>query len=255
MKGLFAGWFLLFCMAATAQVATSAKTINQHTQTWYALNNTIRLSERWGVVCDFHTRHDGLASRENFYLLRIGGVFWIQKKYPLVAGVARQWLAPAPGTTAWATENRIFQQWVSLTEEGRLAIMQRIRLEQRWRDQIVNDQVVGEKQFSLRLRYLATFQINIFQNKSLPALVVSDEVLVQFGQSVVYNTFDQNRLFLGVHMNLGKNVDVDTGYMNVFQQRAAGNVYDVSHIFRIFLYLHFDLAGVGKDRRLHENTE
>jgi Protein of unknown function (DUF2490) len=73
--------------------------------------------------------------------------------------------------------------------------------------------------------------------------------------SVVYNTFDQNRLFLGVHLNLGKNVDVDTGYMNVFQQHATGNVYDISHIFRVFLYLHLDLSGAGKDKRLHENTE
>jgi Protein of unknown function (DUF2490) len=161
LKTLFT---LLLCLQGIGIAAQATRQLNYHTQSWYAVNSTLRVSERWGVVCDFHTRHDGLADREYFYLLRIGGIYWIQKKYPVLAGVAMQWVAPAPGASAWVTENRVYQQWASLTEEGRFAVMQRIRVEQRWRDQVVNDQVVGEKQFTLRLRYLATFQINVIRS-------------------------------------------------------------------------------------------
>lgn len=252
MKVLLFTATLVICLAGKAQIAPDNKQILQHTQSWYALNSTFRLSDRWGIVADFHMRRDGLMDNEYFYFVRLGGVYWIQKKYPVVAGVARMWVA---GSDTWAVENRVYQQWSSLTEEGRLSILQRIRLEQRWRDQVTSGQVVGDKQFSLRTRYLASFQINVFKDSSKPAVVVSDEVLVQFGPTVVYNTFDQNRLFLGVRLNLGKHLSMDTGYMNVFQQRAAGDVYDVSHVFRVFLYWNLDLAGVGKDHRLHENTE
>lgn len=254
MKFSLIGFLAVLSTAVAAQTPSAAKQLNYHTQSWYAINSTFRLSEHWGTVADFHVRRYGMMDAEHFYFLRLGAVYWIQKKYPVVAGVARLWLAPQSGTS-WAVENRIYQQWSSMTEEGRVGVLQRIRVEQRWRDQVVNDQVVGNKQFSLRLRYLASFQLNIFTNPRLPAPVISDEVLVQFGSSVVYNTFDQNRLFVGVRFPLGKNFSVDTGYMNVLQQRAAGDVYDVSNVFRIFFYWNLDLSGAGKDHRLHENTE
>ncbi len=251
---------LLYCLVfvtsvAWGQTATPSKQLVYHTQSWYALNSTFRFSERWGAVGDLHIRKDGMLDRDYFYFLRIGVVYWIQGKYPVTAGVARLWLAPPEGLSTWAIENRIYQQWSAVTEEGRVTVLHRIRTEQRWRDQVVNDEVVGSKVFSFRLRYLASFQINVFKDTTKPSLVVSDEVLVQYAPSLVYNTFDQNRFFVGIRVPLGKNLSLDTGYMNVLQQRAAGNIYDVSNVFRIFVYWNVDFSGKGKDHRLHGNDE
>ena len=249
---------LLLCLLFTGLIATSqntptAKQINQHTQSWYSLNSTFRFSDHWGAVADFHSLNDGLIEN-NFLFLRFGGVYWINGKQPVIAGVARLWKAPAEGLQTWAIENRIYQQWSTATHPGKWSILQRVRTEQRWREQVINDQVTA-KQFSFRVRYLASFEVAVFKNPKLPSLVVSDELLIQFGSSIVFNTFDQNRLFLGIRMNINPHLNMDTGYMNVFQQKSSGNQYDVGHVFRLFFYYQLDASRSGKEKRFLENTE
>jgi hypothetical protein len=251
-------WRILFCLLLTgltgkSQTVPVTKQITHRTQSWYSINSTFRFSDRWGAVADFHTLNDGLIEN-NFYFLRFGGVYWIDGKHPVIAGVARLWKAPAEGLQTWAIENRLYQQWSTAAHPGQWSILQRIRAEQRWREQVVNDQVTGT-QFSFRLRYLASFEFRAFENPRLPSFVISDELLVQFGPSIVYNTFDQNRFFLGIRLHVSERLNFDTGYMNVFQQRSSGYQYDMGHVFRLFFYYHLDASRSGREKRFLENTE
>jgi hypothetical protein len=75
----------------------------------------------------------------------------------------------------------------------------------------------------------------------MPKPVISNELLVHFGKPVVYNTFDQNRLFLGIRQQISKPLSFDIGYMNVYQQKFTGYQYDVNHTFRLFFYYTPDL--------------
>ncbi len=244
---------LLASLTAWSQSAPATKQVQQRTQSWFAINSTFRFSERWGAVADFHNLNDGIAD-PYFYFLRFGAVYWFDGKHPVIGGVARLWKAPEEGLNTWAIENRIYQQWSTATHPGKWSILQRVRAEQRWRDQVVNDQVTGT-QFSVRFRYLASFEFSAFTNPRWPAFVVSDELLVQFGSSIVYNTFDQNRLFIGIRVPINERMNFDTGYMNVFQQRSTGYAYDMSHVFRLFFYYHLDASRKGREKRFLENTE
>jgi hypothetical protein len=244
---------MLASLTGKTQTTPVTKQITQHTQSWYSINSTFRLSDRWGAVADFHTLNDGLFE-DNYYFLRFGGIYWIDGKHPVIAGVGRMWKAPAEGLQTWSIENRIYQQWSTAAHTGRWSILQRIRAEQRWRDQVVNDTIIGT-QFSFRLRYLAGFEFSAFKNPKLPAFVISDELLVQFGPSIVYNTFDQNRFFVGIRLHISERLNFDTGYMNLIQQRSTGYQYDMNHVFRLFFYYQFDASRSGRERRFHENTE
>ena len=73
-----------------------------------------------------------------------------------------------------------------------------------------------------------------------PQLSVANEVLIQFGRSVVYNTFDQVRLFGGIRQNIGRGWSYDCGYMLVFQQNAGGLSYNRNHTIRLFFYYTMD---------------
>jgi len=230
---------LLFSFAASAQ-STSSKQIINHTQAWYSINSSLRFSQRWGAVGDIHVRTEGLSENGVFWLVRAGGVYWIQGKYPIIAGVARLWLNPPSGMKTWATENRIYQQWSTPMAYGRISTIHRIRTEERWRDLINNDQIFGSKVFSFRLRYLLSVQIPISGNPKVPALVVANELMAQFSTSIAYNTFDQNRIFVGIRVPISKDLSFDTGFMNILQQRASGNVYDLSNVFRLFVYWNVD---------------
>lgn len=225
-----------------AQPAAPGKEVTTYTQSWYSINSTFRFSNRWGMVADYHVRRDNFMKDQYFYFVRLGGIYWVADKYPVIAGVAHLWLAPAPGNNTWSNENRIYQQWSGVTRQGQVTVLNRLRFEQRWRDQIVNDEAVGNKQFSLRLRYLASFEIQLLQDPKLPSLAVSDELLAQFGNNIAYNSFDQNRLFLGLKMPLSQKLNFDIGYMNILQQKPSGYQYDLSNVFRLFFYFNMDFT-------------
>ena len=217
------------------------KKVTDYSQSWYSVSTILRFSDHWGMVGDLHLRLDDFMADNYFYLVIAFATYYISGKYPVVAGLAHLWQAPPDGSKTWGNENRIFEQWSGTQKEGIVTILNRIRFEQRWKDQIVNDQVVGNKVLTYRLRYLASFEARPFKNPKIPGLVVSDEAFVQFGESIVYNTFDQNRLFFGLKQSLTKKLSFDIGYLNILQQKSSGNSYTASHLFRLFFYYNADL--------------
>jgi hypothetical protein len=238
------------------QTTNNEKQISYYNQSWFSINTTMRFTDIWGLMADFHVRKEFFFDEDYFYLVRFGAVNWINGKYPVAYGIAHLWLAPEPGNKTWSNENRIYQQWSAIHKEGIVQILHRIRTEQRWRDVIENDQKTGDKQFSFRLRYLASFEIKIFRNENLPSFILSDEVLVQFGKDIGLNTFDQNRLFIGLRLLISSNLNFDIGYMNILQQKSTVYKYDSSDVFRVFFYYFPDFREVKNGEPAHlDNTE
>lgn len=227
---------------STGQNVPSEKQVTHYTQSWFSINSTFRFSNHWGMVADIHVRRDDFVMDDYFYFLRAGVGYWISGKYPVILGVAHLWLAPPEGDSTWSNENRIYQQWSSVLKQDKVLILNRIRLEQRFIDHITNDEITGNKQFSVRLRYLTSFEFRVFSNPKIPSPVLSDEIHIQFGSGIVYNSFDQNRLFLGVKVPVSEKLNFDIGYMNVLQQKSTGYKYTMSHVFRIFIYYNLDFT-------------
>ena len=232
---------LLLPIIALGQVQTE-KVINEQTQTWVSLNTVTKFSDHWGVVADAHIRTNGILHDNNFYFLR-GGITYIpNSKVALTAGYAHMWLAPTKeGWSTYSDENRIYQQAQLTSKVGNVSILQRLRNEQRWQEKIVNDESTGENRFTDRVRYLVSFTIPVFKKKTAPSLVISDEILVHFGKEVIYNTFDQNRLFIGIKQTISPKLSFDFGYMNLYQQKYSGYQYDRNHTLRLFFYLNSSL--------------
>lgn len=218
--------------------APPVKVINQQMQTWVSINTLTKFSNHWGIVADAHVRSNDIFKDNNFYFLR-GGVSYIPNAVlSVVGGYAHMWLAPTnPDWDTYSNENRIYQQMQFNSKLGNVSVLQRIRNEQRWQEKIADDMPTGEIRFTNRVRYLLSFNIPVFTSKKAPSLVLSDEVLVQFGQEVVYNTFDQNRLFIGIKQTINPKLSFDFGYMNVYQQKYSGYEYDMNHTLRLFFYL------------------
>jgi hypothetical protein len=227
----------LFPLIAFGQVPME-KVINQQTQSWISLNTVNKFSEHWGVIADAHIRSNDIFHDNNFYFVR-GGITYIPNPaVSITGGYAHMWLAPTKdGWNTYSDENRIYQQAQMTTKLGKVSVLQRIRNEQRWQEKIVNDISSGENRFTNRIRYLVSFNIPVFKKKTAPLLVLSDEILIHFGQEIVYNTFDQNRLFIGIKQSINPKLSFDFGYMNVYQQKYSGYQYDMNHTLRLFFYL------------------
>jgi hypothetical protein len=213
------------------------KEVNHQVQTWLSINSIYRFNERWGAIADFHIRRNDFVQDPGFYFLRLGANYWIRENMTVAAGYGHTWFAPPREEwKTWTQENRIYQQFVYNTTAGKTGITHRIRNEQRWIKLSENDQLTGKVRFVNRIRYLASLNIRLSGKAGAPSLVLADEIMVHFGEDVVYNTFDQNRLFIGLSKRINPRFSFDFGYMNVYQQRYSGYQYDMNHTIRLFFY-------------------
>jgi len=229
----------LASVPAMAQTEVPEKVVNHQAQFWTSVNSTARLSDRWGLVADFHLRRNNFATDPSFYFARAGAAYWTGPRAYAVVGYAHMWLA-VPGVEngewAFAHENRIYQQFQWSTSVGQNSLLQRFRLEQRWVEQYAMGLPTGSVRFTHRIRYLMSWSVPVFKHPKAPKLMIADEILLQMGPDVVYNPFDQNRLSLGIQQKLGKGWSFDLAYMYVYQQKFSGYQYDANHTLRWFFY-------------------
>lgn len=238
-KILFTVPIITICIfsALFAEAQTSGKQIIIQNQAWLSTNNTIRLTNKWGVIADFHVRGNDFFRRTNFYFIRFAANYWITSSITFTGGYAHMWLAP--NVTGWKTfsnENRIYQQLQYVSKISKLTLTQRLRNEQRWQQIIINDKPSGQSKFTDRIRFLMSLTMPVFKNRKCPSPILADELCIQFGKKVVYNTFEQNRLFIGLKQNLTKDSWFDIGYMEVKQQLPTGYQYNLNKTFRLFFY-------------------
>lgn len=233
--GLMMTLLLIHLVSSSLQAQT--KSINTQYQSWFSVNSTLKVSPRWAIIADLHTRRNHFMADNNFYFARTGVQYTIDKNLNVAAGYGHFWAYPS--TKNWHTiahENRIYQQVQYISKWKAATILQRLRNEQRWQQKMVNDAYSGQLRFTDRVRYLLSMTIPVFKNKKLPALAVADELCIQAGKEIVYNTFDQNRFFIGIKEQLRPDLSFDMGYMRVYQQKKSGYEFDRNHTFRLFFY-------------------
>lgn len=231
------GVCFLFTSTYTASAQTKTKEINKQYQAWVSINSMARLSHHWGVSVDLHERRNHFFKDPSFHFIRFGINYWLRENIILTTGYGHMWVAPTTeGWKTFANENRIYEQAQITSKIGTVSLFQRLRNEQRWQQKIVADKATGQNKFTDRIRYLLSFTIPVLKNPKYPSLVLADELCIQFGKEVVYNTFDQNRAFIGIKQKITKDLSFDLGYMLVKQQKASGYQYDANETFRWFFY-------------------
>lgn len=227
---------LLLCINTYAQ-SQNDKQVNNNFQSWISLNTTWRFGDHWGATGDVHMRRNNFVTDPSFYTFRVSGGYWFTNRLALTSGYTHLWLAtPTPSGFIFAHENRWDQQLSVSGTLGKVNVLQRFRAEHRWREIIRNYKNSGAYTFAERLRYLYSFTIPISSNPKVPQLAAANEILLLFGKHIIYNTFDQLRLFGGIRHNIGNGWSYDFGYMLVYQQKASGNQYDANHTIRLFFY-------------------
>ncbi len=252
MRRVFLTLALSTCLSCLAQPAMDRET-NEQAQFWTSINGTLRLTQKFGIITDVHLRRNNFLKDPNFYFLRLGGAYWANDQFSFAGGVAALWLATQTDVgLEYALERRTYQQALWRAPMGRLTFLQRIRIEQRWHEVLdVSDGSVDRVRFSHRFRFLMSASVKAFPGPKAPRPTLSNEILFHVGKEIVYNTFDQNRLFLGFNQPLGKGWSVDYGYMMVYQQKYSGFEYDLNHTLRLFFYYSPDFRKKANDQLPH----
>ena len=242
--------FCFFSQPAHAQVS---KVVSAETQTWLAYFNQTRLSKHWGLWLDAHFRlKDDFVGAPASAIVRPGLTYYLMDDVRLTAAYAYVHHFPADGHQNIALpEHRPWQQvqWFARWPKARLTSA--IRLEERFRRNLLNDDALGEGyNFNWRARYNAALFVPLTK-KGFQAggfhFLLNNEIFINFGKNIVYNVFDQNRFFAGLVWQASTHSQLHFGYMNVYLQQKSGNAFKNQHAIRVFFFQNFDLRGQTRE--------
>jgi len=240
---------IIICLLARGGAllhAQTAKNTENIEQVWLGYFNQSRLTNKFGIWTDLHLRtKEDFTNNFSQGIVRLGLTYYIDNSTKLTAGYARVFLFPGDNHKNIAqSEHRPWQQLQWHTSFTKTRLMQWIRLEERFRRKIANDSTLAEGyNFNWRLRYNIWYEKPLVKNGISPkslSFIANDELHINFGKEIVNNYFDQNRFFLGMKYQFTKSSNIQFGYMNLFQQLAAGNKYKNIHAARVFFFQNFD---------------
>lgn len=241
-------WMLFFF--SSIGIAVNAQTVKNTTdlnQVWLGYFNQTRFNNKWGMWTDLQLRtKEDFVSNFSQSIVRLGLTHYLTDNTKLTLGYA--WINQFPGDnhpTVSRPEHRIWQQVQWHNKFPRLRLMNWIRLEERFRRKVAgNGELTSGYNFNWKVRYNFLFNVPLHKKAFAPktlSFVFNDELHINFGKEIVYNSFDQNRLFVGLSYHINAADNIQFGYMNQYQQLASGNNYRSVDAARIFYFHNLDL--------------
>ncbi len=217
------------------------KTITEQAQLWLGLMTQTRVSKPISLWNDVHFVPQG------FFLARTGVTWHFTESMSGTGGYAFGLL---PVGTPVALERVEHRPWLQLlyvaTFAGSWSLSERIRYEARFRENVSDGELADGFGFTSRVRFALNIRRNFeeltFFRDLVPYATVGDEVLLQFGESVVYNTLDQNRVIAGLGVTRDK-TSFQLSYVNRLVQGATGSDYTMNHMLALWVMQTFDCSG------------
>lgn len=241
----------LLCVGLLLAAATQAQTpqyrvtdTNHHA--WYMYFGDHKLTDHWGLHTEAQFRRASLLSKPQQLLLR-GGVNYTLASGPmLTAGYCFVKTYPYgdyPAKTA-SIEHRVYEQLQLAQPLGRITLLHRYRLEQRWVHPVGNNPAL----YFNRARYLLKATLPLMGATLEPRelfLAAYDEVFLGFGRNVNRNLFDQNRAYLALGYKISPQASLEAGYLNQrVQQRnplpTGESVLENNHTLQLGLTYNVD---------------
>lgn len=229
----------------SARAQAPVKQVHTREQLWLGYFNQMRFSDRWGAWVDVHYRMtDNFVDRPFQFLFRPAVTYFVRDNLRINAGYTFVSHPPGPGLHTTRFEHRPWQQlWWNQKYTG-LTTLQTLRFEQRFNERVVSDEKHDGYNYNFRVRYAFSLFIPFNGREITPKTTfaaATNEVFLNFGDRILYNTFDQNRLFVGLGYQLTAHLNAQLGYMNVYQQEGTGHDYFSTHAIRLFVFHSLDL--------------
>ena len=191
---MFLGTCLRFC------TGTGSKQVNQQSQFWTSINSVYRFNGRWGMLADFLIRRNNFMADPGFYFIRGAANYWIKDNMTVAMVMVICGWHHKTGLANFLRMKNAF------TSNSRLPL----------KPPVVHS-ATGKKRTALGNKRSSTIKKPVTINsptgcviflvtiihcsqKQIPCLPLYWPMnwLSNSGKEVVYNTFDQNRLFIGI---------------------------------------------------------
>ncbi len=120
----------------------------------------------------------------------------------------------------------------------RFTLSHRFRLDERFISKNDGKVLQDGYDFNLRYRYRIQGVCNLSkkEDKTPTTAKIADELMLNSGGNIIYNHFDQNRIYLGIEQSISPSLSVELGYLRWFQQRSSGKDFFDRNIYRLTIY-------------------
>jgi hypothetical protein len=233
---------VLLCLLLPVFIINGQRKTLHQDQYWVGYMTSATLSQRYSLWTDVH------IVPASFAIARMGLSRNIFPRGTLTGGYAFLLLPAGINNHLRRQEHRPWAQFqFILPVRHALTVTQRIRYDARFRQHLSEREPDDGYGFNHRVRFLMSLKKDLTSSQRLafkPYVVVSNELLLNFGKEITNNTFDQNRLSLSVGIGKEK-IQYQLGLMNRFVQTGP-STFILNHTVVIWVIQKFDLRKAGK---------
>jgi hypothetical protein len=202
-----------FCFLLVLFLTANVNAQKTDTGNWFLYFGNQKINNRWNWHNEVQYRNFNFAGDLEQLLLRTGiGYNLTENNNNILLGYAYVHSEPYIAGTddkLETDEHRIFQQFITKQQFGRVYIQHRYRVEERF----LNDD------FKLRFRYFLSLNVPI-NKKTLDKNAIYASAYNEIFLNTEQNQFDRNRLYGGIGYCFSKNIKIEAGIMS---QMLANN--------------------------------
>ena len=233
---------VLLCLLISSS-AWSQRNVEVREQTWLGYFHQSRLTDRSGLWLDVHLRlNDDFIKHTTVSIIRTGYIYYFNDRWRFIAGYAYANRYNQSGVKR-VPEHRSWQQLQWLQRRKGFNLTQALRVEQRFRAEVLGGELTGDYNFNWRFRYNVTLTIplkgRVLQAQT-PFLLVGNEVMANAAKGVGNKFFDQNRAVASLGYQFSDKLNAHLGYMFIVQQETADRYLNI-HVARVFVIHNLDL--------------
>lgn len=227
-------FFLSLVQFTNAAVTT--RQVTTQALTWTRLTNTLQIDSHWSIYTEADNRIFDSPAKENQALLRLIARYGFKSGLTIGAGIVGSFNFPNDPNAKTFLMTPELRACVDVTFQnryGKMTLNHRNVLENRFIHNASSIELQDGYKYVFRYRYRLQADFLLFKKSSHTLkLILSDEMMLQIGKSIVYNIFDQNRASAAISYEPLIWLGFEAGYLHIFQQRNTLADFYSRHVFR-----------------------
>lgn len=236
------GKVMMFLLLLSHVLLFGQKKIDRNQLLWHGYYNNLVISDKWSLKSEIQERHfiKPLAQHQLVFRTNVE-----RKIFDNWIGAFGMTLFLQSSQDPYSKNNLMVPElrpdigFQNIQKYSLFAISHKYKLEARFFNQLEENQLTNTYVFSnFRIRYQLGFDILILKKEEKDRIVlkVKDEIMINAGNKIIKNVFDQNRIYVGLNYIVNPLFSVEMGYMNWYQQQSSGVDFYNRDILRFSIF-------------------
>lgn len=242
------------------------KEVSRSSNTWFMLMNEVRFSPKWSVSNEVHIRRADFLKDWQQFLLRPAVNYRLNSHVDLSLGYSYVLTYPYGEQPVKMNipEHNVWQQVQLRHAVGKVSIMHRYRLEERFvgfvQPLLNGDYEIDGADYAQRFRYRLTARVPLLKMREQKEFFAAafDELWINLENNFSVNSFNQNWFYVGLGYQFSSMGNLQAGYLNQVIRKGDGAHYEKNPTISVSLFYNFDLGVIillDKGIKWNENSD